>query len=148
MSQPGVTLRRCPRCSVRQLIEGMVALGALEGDVDELIQTEAYRPSTCTPSHLLGLDVHDVGQYMVGGKPRALEAGMCFTVEPGLYIATETKGPAHLRGIGMRIEDDVALTASGHENLTAPIPKDPRRRSVDRNGVGARGKSGCATRLE
>jgi len=77
-----------------------------------------------TTGHLLGLDVHDVGNYFVDGKPRALEPGMCFTVEPGLYFsATEPKTPAHLRGIGVRIEDDVVLTASDYENLTASIPK-------------------------
>ena len=77
-----------------------------------------------TTGHLLGLDVHDVGSYFVDGKPRELEAGMCFTVEPGLYFsATEPKTPEHLRGIGVRIEDDVVLTADGYENLTASIPK-------------------------
>jgi len=68
--------------------------------------------------------VHDVGSYFVDGKPRALEPGVCFTVEPGLYFsATEPKTPEHLRGIGVRIEDDVVLTATGYENLTASIPK-------------------------
>ncbi len=122
---PGVTLPQMHQAALRPLVAGLVALGALAGDVDELIATEAYKPFYMhTTGHLLGLDVHDVGSYFVAGKPRALEPGMCFTVEPGLYFsATEQKTPEHLRGIGVRIEDDVVLTASGYENLTASIPK-------------------------
>jgi len=122
---PGVTLPQMHQAALRPLVVGLVALGALAGDVDELIKTEAYKPFYMhTTGHLLGLDVHDVGSYFVDGKPRALEPGMCFTVEPGLYFsATEPKTPAHLRGIGVRIEDDVVLTTGGYENLTAAIPK-------------------------
>ena len=125
MIAPGVTLPQMHQAALRPLVEGLVALGALQGDVDELIQTEAYKPFYMhTTGHLLGLDVHDVGSYFVDGKPRALEAGMCFTVEPGLYFsATEPKTPAHLRGIGVRIEDDVLITETGFEVITAAIPK-------------------------
>jgi Xaa-Pro aminopeptidase len=74
----------------------------------------------------LGLDVHDVGSYSADGKPRRLEPGMVFTVEPGLYVpAGDERAPAALRGIGVRLEDDVVVTASGHENLCAAIPKRP-----------------------
>ena len=122
---PGVTLPKMHEAALRQLVVGLVALGALSGDVDELIKTEAYKPFYMhSTGHLLGLDVHDVGSYFVDGVPRALEPGMCFTIEPGLYFsATEPKTPAHLRGIGVRIEDDVVLTAGGYENLTCSIPK-------------------------
>jgi Xaa-Pro aminopeptidase len=114
--------------AVRKLTEGMVSLGLLSGDVDELVKTDAFRRYYMHgTSHWLGLDVHDVGAYTVGGKPRPLAPGMCFTVEPGLYVAaSDEKAPEALRGIGVRIEDDVVITADGHENLTAPlIPKHP-----------------------
>jgi len=123
---PGVTLPEIHAAALRQLVLGLVALGALSGDVDELIKTEAYKPFYMhSTGHLLGLDVHDVGTYYVDGKARPLETGMCFTIEPGLYFSsTEPKSPAHLRGIGVRIEDDVVITPGGYENLTAAIPKE------------------------
>ena len=75
-------------------------------------------------SHWLGLDVHDVGAYAEGDSPRKLEPGMVFTVEPGLYVREDDeKAPAALRGMGVRIEDDVVITDDGHENLNAAIPK-------------------------
>jgi Xaa-Pro aminopeptidase len=74
--------------------------------------------------HWLGLDVHDVGEYKLGGKSRLLEAGMVFTVEPGLYIAPGTPGvPAKYQGIGIRIEDDILMTKNGPQNLTEGVPK-------------------------
>jgi Xaa-Pro aminopeptidase len=77
-------------------------------------------------SHWLGLDVHDVGSYKQAGENRVLEAGICLTVEPGIYIpADDEKADAAFRGIGVRIEDDVAITSNGHENLTSAIPKAP-----------------------
>ncbi|HTO52311.1 MAG TPA: aminopeptidase P N-terminal domain-containing protein [Myxococcota bacterium] len=123
---PGVTLPDIHAAALRQLVLGLIALGALSGDVDELIKTEAYRPFYMhSTGHLLGLDVHDVGSYYVDGKPRPLEPGMCFTIEPGLYFSsTEPKSPPQLRGIGVRIEDDVVITPGGYENLTAAIPKE------------------------
>jgi len=74
--------------------------------------------------HWLGLDVHDVGDYRVDDEWRLLEPGMVLTVEPGIYIAPDNKKvPARWRGIGVRIEDDVAVTADGNEVLTAGLPK-------------------------
>ncbi|MFI5315284.1 MAG: aminopeptidase P N-terminal domain-containing protein [Myxococcota bacterium] len=123
---PGVTLPEIHAAALRQLVLGLVSLGALAGDVDELIASEAYKPFYMhSTGHLLGLDVHDVGNYYLDGKPRGLAPGMCFTIEPGLYFsASEPKSPPHLRGIGVRIEDDVVITPTGCENLTAAIPRE------------------------
>ena len=78
-----------------------------------------------TRSHWLGLDVHDVGSYRVDGEPRALEPGMVLTIEPGLYIPDAEDIPAAYRGIGIRIEDDIVITETGNENLTASVVKKP-----------------------
>jgi Xaa-Pro aminopeptidase len=103
----------------------MVDIGLLEGDVDALIESESHRRYYMHgTSHWLGLDVHDVGRYADGDKPRCLEPGMVFTVEPGLYIPrNDAEAPEAFRGKGVRIEDDVVITAEGSENLTAAIPK-------------------------
>ena len=74
--------------------------------------------------HWLGLDVHDVGEYQVGGQWRVFEPGMVTTIEPGLYISDDCDdAPARYRGVGIRIEDNILVTQSGNENLTASIPK-------------------------
>ena len=89
-------------------------------------------------SHWLGLDVHDVGAYSQEGQPRRLAPGMVLTVEPGLYVpANDERAPEALRGIGVRIEDDVVITTDGHENLSAAIPKLPA-------DVEALVRAGCA----
>jgi len=125
--RPGATLPQIHDASVRAIVLGLLELNLLEGDLEELIAREAFKPFYMhSTSHWLGLDVHDVGAYKVGGEPRPIEAGMVFTVEPGLYLAPDKEiADERFRGIGVRIEDDVAITASGHENLTAAIPKDP-----------------------
>jgi len=127
LSKPGATLDEIHQAAVRALTDGMVKLGLLQGEVDGLIESGAFRSYYMhRTSHWLGLDVHDVGSYTAGGKPRPLEPGMVFTVEPGLYVAADAENvDPRLRGIGVRIEDDVLVTASGHENLTAAIPKEP-----------------------
>jgi Xaa-Pro aminopeptidase len=127
VARPGATLEDVHAAALRRLTAGMVDLGLLEGDVDGLVAREAYRPYYMhRTSHWLGLDVHDVGTYAADGRPRPLEPGMVFTIEPGLYVPVhDAKAPSELRGIGVRIEDDVAVTAAGHENLTAAIPKHP-----------------------
>jgi Xaa-Pro aminopeptidase len=113
--------------SVRRLTENLVELGLLSGSADGLVESEAYKAYYMhQTSHWLGLDVHDVGAYTVDGRPRPLEPGMVFTVEPGLYVAPDAEGAEpRLRGIGVRIEDDVLVTSGGCEVLTAAIPKDP-----------------------
>lgn len=124
---PGATLAAVHDAAVHALTAGLVDLGLLAGDVDELVKNEAYKPWYMhSTSHWLGLDVHDVGAYTADGKPRRLEPGMVFTVEPGLYVsADDERAPEAFRGLGVRIEDDVAVTEDGTENLTAAIPKSP-----------------------
>ena len=109
------------------LVRGLVDLKVLKGDIDGLIEKEAYRPFFMHgTSHWLGLDVHDAGAYRTAGKSTRLEPGMVLTVEPGLYFAPDTRGvPARLKGIGIRIEDDVLVTERGRENLSEGIPSDP-----------------------
>ena len=126
-ARPGTTLADVHDASVAALVKGMVDVGLLNGDPAELIAAEAHRAYYMhNTSHWLGLDVHDVGSYRQGGEPRRLEPGMCFTIEPGLYVpADDEEADARFRGIGIRIEDDVAITDTGHENLTAAIPKRP-----------------------
>jgi len=126
-AQPGATLEQIHQTTVRVLTEGMLALGLLQGDADACIQDESYRRYYMHgTSHWLGLDVHDVGTYTLGGKSRPLEPGMVFTVEPGLYVpARDSHAPETFRGIGVRIEDDVVVTPDGHENLNTAIPKHP-----------------------
>ena len=111
--------------SVRVITEGLVRLGLLSGQVDELIEREAYRPFYMhRAGHWLGLDVHDVGDYKVGGQWRVLEPGMCLTIEPGIYVAKDNLAvEARWRGIGIRIEDNVVVTKDGHSVLTNGVPK-------------------------
>jgi Xaa-Pro aminopeptidase len=125
VSRPGNTLDDVHDAALRALVDGMIAIGLLSGTRDDAIQGGAYKTFYMhRTSHWLGLDVHDAGSYAVDGKPRPLEPGMVFTVEPGLYVPPRCEqAPAHLRGIGVRIEDDVLVTDDGHENLTAAIPK-------------------------
>ena len=125
--RPGRTLPQVHDAAVRRLVEGLVDLGLLAGDVDALITGEDYKTYYMhNTSHWLGLDVHDVGAYRVEGKARPLEPGMAFTVEPGLYVPESAPETAsRFRGIGIRIEDDVVVTTQGHENLNAALPKAP-----------------------
>lgn len=111
--------------TVRVITEGLVKIGLLEGTVSELIKSEAYKEFYMhRAGHWLGMDVHDVGDYKVGGEWRVLEAGMVMTVEPGIYVAPDNERVAKKwRGIGIRIEDDVVITKDGNEVLTNDVPK-------------------------
>ena len=128
---PGGTAEEVHATALRVLVEGLVDLGLLLGDVDGLIEQGAYRHLYMhRTGHWLGLDVHDVGAYRLGEQPVTLEPGMVLTVEPGLYISDRLAVPegqpeidARWKGIGIRIEDDVAVTPSGHEVLTAAAQK-------------------------
>jgi len=125
--RPGKTLADVHAASVRAIAEGLVDLKLLSGKLDDLIEKETYRRFYMhKTSHWLGLDVHDVGNYGADGHHRALESGMVFTVEPGIYLAADDEDvPAEFRGIGVRIEDDIAITEDGCENLTESIATDP-----------------------
>jgi Xaa-Pro aminopeptidase len=121
----GSTIEAIHRLTTERITAGLVRLGLLSGDVESLVESEAYKRFYMhRTSHWLGMDVHDVGAYFVEGEARKLEAGMVLTVEPGLYVAPDDDTvPAAWRGIGVRIEDDVLVTESGPEVLTAAIPK-------------------------
>ncbi len=168
LSHPGSTMRAIHDAATRVLVEGMVDLGLLPRSVEDSLAmhhyTQFYMHGT---GHWLGLDVHDRGSYRVDGKPRPLESGMVFTVEPGLYVSPDKseieltlleydlddwnerrirlgrkaaaalekeekeaaekvthKVPDEFLGIGVRIEDDVLITANGMENMTLSVPKD------------------------
>ena len=121
--RPGTSMQEVTTQVVRIMVTGLVKLGILNGEVDKLIAENAHRPFFMHGlSHWLGLDVHDVGVYGPD-RSRLLEAGMVITVEPGLYIAPDADVPAEYRGIGIRIEDDILITANGNENLTASVVK-------------------------
>jgi Xaa-Pro aminopeptidase len=126
MARPGVTIDEIHTHCIKQLTEAMLQLRLLTGTLDERIADHGYRKYYMHgTSHWLGLDVHDVGAYTLNGKPRLLAPGMVITVEPGLYIAADAPdAPPELRGIGVRIEDDIVITADGHEVLTAACPKE------------------------
>jgi Xaa-Pro aminopeptidase len=121
----GSSLEQVHAACVEVITRGLVRLGLLQGEVEQLIKDEAYKPFFMhKTSHWLGMDVHDVGNYYVGGKARPLEPGMVLTVEPGIYIGRDyDKVAPEWRGIGVRIEDDILVTEGAPDNLTASIPK-------------------------
>jgi Xaa-Pro aminopeptidase len=125
-AKPGNRFQDVHNAAVRVLVEGLVALKVLDGDIDDLIAKEAYKPYYMhKTSHWLGMDVHDVGLYKVDGEWRTLEPGMVLTVEPGLYFGEDVPHEAaRYRGIGIRIEDDVLITPTGCDVLTRDVPKD------------------------
>ncbi len=123
--QPGNHWNDPHDAAVRVLTEGMVALGILKGDVDELIKDHVYTKYYMhRTGHWIGMDVHDVGDYKVDNEWRMLEPGMVLTIEPGLYMPAGIKGLAKKWwNIGIRIEDDVLVTKEGYEVLTKDVPK-------------------------
>lgn len=122
--RPGTSMQAVTAEVVKVMVSGLLKLGVMKGDMDELIASNAYREFFMHGlSHWLGLDVHDVGEYGPE-RSRILEPGMVLTVEPGLYIAPDADVPPEYRGIGIRIEDDILITANGNENLTASVVKD------------------------
>jgi Xaa-Pro aminopeptidase len=127
MARPGKTLREIHLHAVEVLTEELKRLKVLKGTTKELIKSEAYRPYyPHGTGHWLGMDVHDIGRYYDKDyqDSRKLKAGMVFTVEPGLYFSLDSKAPTKLKGIGVRIEDDILITDKGHVILTALVPKE------------------------
>lgn len=124
--KPGASVGKPHEVATRLLTEGLIYLGLLKGDPKELIaqdkQKQFFMHGT---GHWLGMDVHDVGRYKLDGQYRKFEAGMVMTVEPGLYIPPGTPGvDEKFWGIGIRIEDDVLITAQGPAVLTSGAPKE------------------------
>ena len=121
---PGASWNAPHDAAVRVLAQGLIEFGLCKGSVDKVIESGDYRQFYMhRTGHWLGLDVHDAGDYKRDGAWRKLEPGMALTVEPGCYIRPGAGVPAHFANIGIRIEDDVAVTAKGNEVLTLAAPK-------------------------
>jgi len=122
---PGVTYDQANKATIEVITQGLVELGILKGDVDQLIAEGAYREFYMhSVSHWLGMDVHDVGDYKINNQWRVYEAGMLLTIEPGIYIAADNQNvDKKWRGIAVRIEDDILVTKAGREVLTDGVPK-------------------------
>jgi Xaa-Pro aminopeptidase len=123
--QPGNDYNAPHEAVLKVITQGLVDLGLLKGEVSELIGQEAYKPFFMHKTgHWLGLDVHDVGAYKIKGQWRDLQPGMLLTVEPGIYVAVdELTVDKKWRGIGIRIEDDILVTDTGHKVLSIDVPK-------------------------
>ncbi len=124
---PGVSIDEPHQKSIDFLTEGMLSLGLLTGEKQKLVKTGAYEEFYMyRVGHMLGLDVHDVNcVHEPNGEFKTFQPGMIMTIEPGLYVAADTKGvPPEYLGIGVRIEDDILVTESGCEVLTDTVPKE------------------------
>ncbi|ADV28468.1 peptidase M24B X-Pro dipeptidase/aminopeptidase domain protein [Pseudoxanthomonas suwonensis 11-1] len=124
-ARPGEPWLAMHEAAVETLTEGLLRLGLLKGTLAKNLASEAYKRFYRHKSgHWLGLDVHDVGDYRIDGESRLLEPGMVFTIEPGLYVMPDdTSVPTRWRGIGIRTEDDVVVTAEGHRILTEGLAR-------------------------
>jgi Xaa-Pro aminopeptidase len=123
--RPGVRRNAFHEAPIHVITSGLIDLGLLRGSIDENVEEKRYRDYFMHGTgHWLGLDVHDAGDYRdAGDEPVVLRAGMVTTVEPGIYVRRDLDCDARFKGIGVRIEDDILVTAKGNENLTAAIPK-------------------------
>ena len=124
--KPGNHWNHPHEAAVRVITKGLIHLGLIKAELDDAIEKELYKPFYMhRTGHWLGLDVHDVGEYKVGGEWRLLEPGMVLTVEPGIYVSPNNKEVAKKwRGIGIRIEDDVLVTKTACRVLTQHVPKE------------------------
>jgi len=122
--KPGADFIDYHDAATRVLVQGLVDLKLCKGSVDSVLEDNSYKQFYMhRTGHWLGLDVHDAGDYMQKGKWRKLKPGMVLTVEPGLYIRPADNVPRAFWNIGVRIEDDVLVTAKGRDILTAACPK-------------------------
>jgi Xaa-Pro aminopeptidase len=122
--RPGNTWNAPHDAALRVLAQGFIDFGLCQGSVDQVLQSEDYKRFYMhRTGHWLGLDVHDAGEYKINGEWRPLQPGMTLTVEPGCYVRPADNVPQHFWNIGIRIEDDVAVTESGCEVLTSAAPK-------------------------
>ncbi|MDA8544089.1 MAG: M24 family metallopeptidase [Proteobacteria bacterium] len=113
--------------SEKVITQGLIDLGLLQGSMEELHATGAFKKFYMHKiGHWLGIDVHDAGDYMENGEYMRFKPGMVTTVEPGIYISSSSNVEDKWKGIGIRIEDDILVTAEGNENLTAFVPSDPK----------------------
>jgi Xaa-Pro aminopeptidase len=126
MIKPGLLFKDLQEAGASLLTDVMLDLGLLSGskqDIMESLEHKKYYPHGI--GHWLGMDVHDLGYYFIDDEPRPIEKGMVFTIEPGIYIPEDdVSAPQELRGIGVRIEDNILVTSHGYENLTASCPKE------------------------
>jgi len=122
--KPGISVLGINKLVIRKMCEGLLNLGIMKGDLDTLILEEKYKAFYMHGlGHFIGLDVHDVGNAGTIDNPRLLEPGMAITIEPGIYISNDADVEDRWKGIGVRIEDDILITATGHEVLTSAVPK-------------------------
>ena len=122
----GNSVMKPQEISEKVITKGLVKIGLLEGDPEELHKSGAYKDFYMHKiGHWLGLDVHDAGDYMEGSDFMKFKPGMITTIEPGIYISSSMDVDDKWKGIGVRIEDDILVTKDGNENLTKKVPSDP-----------------------
>tara|TARA_B110000003_G_scaffold250654_1_gene263828 strand:- start:713 stop:2008 length:1296 start_codon:yes stop_codon:yes gene_type:complete len=125
--KPGNDIMQPQEISERVITEGLIRIGLLEGDPEELHKSGAFKEFYMHKiGHWLGLDVHDAGDYMEGDEYMKFKPGMITTIEPGIYISSSMDVDDRWKGIGVRIEDDILVTKDGNENLTSKVPSDPK----------------------
>ncbi|SMC29790.1 aminopeptidase P Metallo peptidase. MEROPS family M24B [Andreprevotia lacus DSM 23236] len=123
-ARPGKRWNDMHDAAVNVLAQGLLDLKLLDGSLQQVLETESYRQFYMhRTGHWMGLDVHDAGAYKINGEWRELQPGMVFTIEPGLYIRPAANVPSEFANIGIRIEDDAIVTASGHTLLTEGCPR-------------------------
>ncbi|MBT5383033.1 MAG: M24 family metallopeptidase, partial [Phycisphaerae bacterium] len=120
--KPGAPCNIMSNAALRVIVQGLVDLKLLSGSIDEVIETEAYKPFYMHRiGHWLGMDTHDVGRYKIDNQWRAFEVGMLTTIEPGIYILPELDVEDRWKGIGVRIEDDILVTVDGPRVLSEEL---------------------------